>query len=156
MNLILTGMYVLRESTRDSCISRVERDEVDLVLGLPSLCVWILFLVVLYSHIIWPFCWNSSNSFSFKGYIGRRQSRVTTSIFWLVLFWYVFNLCLCFERNEVQSLSCLQCPRSFVNLSICSLCWLPLADLRNSIQEVVVVWGEFSVCSQSPPVIPAA
>lgn len=55
MSLILAGMYVLGESTRDSCISRVERGEVNLVLGLlrnQLLCLnSVSSLVVLYSHI---------------------------------------------------------------------------------------------------------
>lgn len=56
MSLILAGMYVLGESTRDSCISRVERGEVNLVLGVlrnQLLCLnSVSSLVVLYSHII--------------------------------------------------------------------------------------------------------
>lgn len=59
MSLILAGMYVLYvlgESTRDSCISRVEGGEVSLVLGLlrnQLLCLnCVSSLVVLYSHII--------------------------------------------------------------------------------------------------------
>lgn len=34
MSLILAGMCVLGESTRDSCISRAKRGEVNVVLGL--------------------------------------------------------------------------------------------------------------------------
>lgn len=56
MSLILAGMYVLGEATGDSCISRVERGEVNLDLGLlrnQLLCLnSVSFLLVLYSHII--------------------------------------------------------------------------------------------------------
>lgn len=51
----------------------------------------------------------------------------------------VFDLCLCFDHNEVQSLSYLVCPSSFINLSIHNLSRFPLADLGNSILEGVAV-----------------
>lgn len=54
MSLILAGMCVLGESTRDSCISRAKRGEVNVVLGLlrnQLLCLnSVSSLVVLYSH----------------------------------------------------------------------------------------------------------
>lgn len=52
MSLILADIDVLGESTRDSCISRVERGEVNLVLELLRNQLFISSLVVLYSHII--------------------------------------------------------------------------------------------------------
>lgn len=55
MSLILAGMCVLGKSTKDSCISRVERGEVYLVLGFlrnQLLCLnSVSSVLVLYSRI---------------------------------------------------------------------------------------------------------